>query len=1036
MRRRIWMLLAFLAFGAGAAHAVQLKVSLSEVSQTADLIFVGTVTGRSSRLSATKTMPVTDVVFGDIEIIHATARATQRNAATVTVTYAGGQVGETIVMVSDTPAFVEGRRYLVFLSDDGQSYLTPVVGGPQGQFEVLADKVTGASYLLTADGHAVVDIAKGEIVASPSRVSAIESGVAVATEATASESHQAGDPLPARRGDSYRAAEAPALRAPMLLSTFVDHLRKVALKEKIDTSRIRRSGVGQFYREENGRVVAEPLPAPKMRARSQVSERGVPLSPSGEPLSPSASPLSPSGAPAADLNDDMVTNGASLYWCGQQGPPAVMEQVSSSWWEWGINNYSMWMWNQIMDVFRYTDDDGTYNWQNVPFQQSEFIGYPSSSDLSSRYGSGWGATTLAVTWTWTYCSCCSIQESDLAWNPAYSWTDSFSFSLGNSGVVLQRPNTMHELGHTTGIQRANGETYDYDQPSVMHAYYNNVVEDGYGVHEVDAWLLRRNYQNDRSILGFADMGIESYYASNGLHNSTASSTWLRPGDSITVSNVTVENISYNAQSDVRIRFFLSTDKTITTADRQMGGYWYWSSFCGECYNTGTYTMSIPSATPPGTYYVGAIVTRNGFGGDDYWPNDQTFLYDTITVSCSGSYWLSPTTNSVPRPGEVANLGVNTTGGACGWSATDDASWITITSGASGIGSGTVGYRVAANTGPARTGHIYAAGLTHTITQEAGCLTSAASPIAMWGSVSGALSTSDCLSRYRVVSTDLRPYADHYTFSGTAGQKVAILETSSAFDGYMYLVGPTGTVVTFDDDGAGYPNPRIPAGTGYYTLPSTGTYTIEVTSYSVPAVGAYTLKLMAPVTLTISPEPGVITGCRTAQGKIVLGKPAPAAGLTLSITDTLAAATPPSTVTIAAGLLEKTFTIPTTPVASAQSGTVTARFGGTGGVSGSDTLSIRQISVDTLTLTPNPVVGPNSSIGAIVLECNAGPLPITVYLGTTNSSVAWPAVWTLTIPVGTKNASFTVRTADVSTASSVNISARATGRTKTKTLTVQ
>jgi hypothetical protein len=594
---------------------------------------------------------------------------------------------------------------------------------------------------------------------------------------------------------------------------------------------------------------------------------------------------------------------------------------------------------------------------------------------------------------------------------------------------------MHELGHTIGHQREDGETYDYDQPSVMHAYYYNVVEDGYGVHEGDAWIMRRNYQNDRSILPFTDVGVESYYASNGLHNATASPTWLRPGDGITVSNVTVENISYNAQSDVRLRFFLSTDKTITTGDRQMGGYWYWSSFCGECYNVGSYGMSIPWDTPPGTYYIGAIVTHNGFGGDDYWPNDQTFLYNTITVTCSGSYSLSPTSNSAPRPGENASFSVST-GGACGWSATDDASWITITSGASGIGSGAVSYRVAANTGPARTGHVYAAGLTHTVTQEAGCLTSAASPIAMWGTANGVLSTSDCLSRYRVVSTDLRPYADHYTFSGTAGQKVAILETSSAFDGYMYLVGPTGTVVTFDDDGAGYPNPRIPAGTGYYTLPSTGTYTIEVTSYTVPAVGAYTLKLMAPVTLTILPEPGVVTGCRPAQGKIVLGKPAPAAGLTLAITDTLAAASSPATVTIAAGLLEKTFTIPTTPVSTPQSGTVTARFGGTGGVSGSDNLTIRQISVDTLTLTPNPVVGPNNSIGAIALECNAGPGPITVYLGTTNSSVAWPAVWTLTIPVGTKNASFTVRTANVSTASSVNISARATGRTKTKTLTVQ
>jgi hypothetical protein len=1022
MRRETWVLVALVALGAEVARATQLKVSLAELSQTADLIFVGTVTGQSTRLGATRTMPVTDVVFGDVQIVQGTARSPQRGGRTVTLTYAGGRLGETTVTVSDAPHFVQGRRYLVFASDDGQTYLTPVIGGPQGQFEVIKDRLTGQEYLLTAEGRAVVGFAKGDVVASASRVSAVENGAPIAPSAAAAEPREAGDPVPARPRDGYSAAEAADVRPPMLLSTFLDHVRNVALKEVLAKPRIRRSGAGQFFREQNGRVVAEPLPAPKMKARPQLSE-------SGEPLSRST-------APPAALEPHVMTQGASLYWCGQQGPPATMEQVSTSWWEYSINNYDMWMWNQIMDVFRFTADDGSYNWQNWPSQVSEFIGYPSSSDLSSRYGSGWGATTLAVTWTWTFCDCCAIQESDLAWNPAYSWTDSFSYSLGNSGVVLQRPVTLHELGHTIGHQRAQGETYDYDELSVMHAYYDDVVEDGYGVHAGDAYIMRRNYENDRAILPFADVGVESYYASNGLHDSTASPSFLRPGDTITVSNVTVENISYAAQSDVRLRFFLSTDKTITTGDLQMGGYWYWSSFCGECHNVGSYSMSIPSNTPPGTYYVGAIVSRNGFGGDDYWPNNQTFLYNTITVTCAGSYSLSPLANSALRPGETASLGVYTTGGACGWSAYSDSSWITITAGASGTGNGTVSYRVAANASSARTGHIYAAGLTHTVTQESGCLTSAATGIAMWGTASGALATTDCLSRYRVVSTDLRPYADHYTFSGTAGQQVAISERSSYFDGYMYLVGPAGTVVAQDDDSGGSLNPRILGATGYYTLPATGTYTIEVTGYSINALGAYTLRLMPKVTLTISPTSGVITGCRHAQGLIVLGKAAPAAGLTFSITDTLSAATPPSTVTIAGGLTQKTFDIPTSPVLSNQSGKVKASYGGAGGVSSSDDLTIRPISVDTLTLTPNPVVGPNNSTGSIVLECLANPGSITVSLATNNASVAWPAVTSITIPQGTKTGSFTVHTANVSTTSHATISAAAHGRTKSTTLTVQ
>jgi hypothetical protein len=120
-------------------------------------------------------------------------------------------------------------------------------------------------------------------------------------------------------------------------------------------------------------------------------------------------------------------------------------------------------------------------------------------------------------------------------------------------------------------------------------------------------------------------------------------------------------------------------------------------------------------------------------------------------------------------------------------------------------------------------------------------------------------------------------------------------------------------------------------------------------------------------LTVTPSAGVVTGCRPAQGRIVLGKPAPAGGLVFSITDTLPAASPPATVTVAAGQVEKSFAIPTTPVAARQTGMVTARFGGAGGVSSSDDLAVRPISVETLTLTPNPVIGPNNSTGTVVLE---------------------------------------------------------------------
>jgi hypothetical protein len=54
---------------------------------------------------------------------------------------------------------------------------------------------------------------------------------------------------------------------------------------------------------------------------------------------------------------------------------------------------------------------------------------------------------------------------------------------------------------------------------------------------------------------------------------------------------------------------------------------------------------------------------------------------------------------------------------CTWTAASNSSWISITSGSSGTGNGTVSYTVAVNSGPERTGTITAAGRTVAVHQE-------------------------------------------------------------------------------------------------------------------------------------------------------------------------------------------------------------------------------------------------------------------------------------------------------------------------------
>jgi uncharacterized protein (TIGR03437 family) len=60
----------------------------------------------------------------------------------------------------------------------------------------------------------------------------------------------------------------------------------------------------------------------------------------------------------------------------------------------------------------------------------------------------------------------------------------------------------------------------------------------------------------------------------------------------------------------------------------------------------------------------------------------------------------------------------TTGDVCAWSAFPDTTWIQITVGASGTGSGGISYRLLDNTSAQRTGSIHVGALIYTITQQA------------------------------------------------------------------------------------------------------------------------------------------------------------------------------------------------------------------------------------------------------------------------------------------------------------------------------
>ena len=124
----------------------------------------------------------------------------------------------------------------------------------------------------------------------------------------------------------------------------------------------------------------------------------------------------------------------------------------------------------------------------------------------------------------------------------------------------------------------------------------------------------------------------------------------------------------------------------------------------------------------GDKVVSVSVEINGVTFTDSRPAAERTVPVASTGSCGGTtpictYTLSAS-GAVFGPGGGASSFTVFTGSNCSWTASDNATWITITSGSSGTGNRTVSYTVATNTGPKRIGYITAGGKTHTVTQNA------------------------------------------------------------------------------------------------------------------------------------------------------------------------------------------------------------------------------------------------------------------------------------------------------------------------------
>ncbi|MGD0486915.1 MAG: fibronectin type III domain-containing protein [Syntrophorhabdales bacterium] len=218
----------------------------------------------------------------------------------------------------------------------------------------------------------------------------------------------------------------------------------------------------------------------------------------------------------------------------------------------------------------------------------------------------------------------------------------------------------------------------------------------------------------------------------------------------------------NAHAEVTLGWTASASSTVA------GYKLYYGTASGNYtynVNVGNTTSYALSGLSAGATYYFAAAAYDSAGDQSAYSNELSY---TVPSACT--YSISPTSGSFAASGGTGSVSVTTKTG-CAWTAASAASWMTITSGGSGTGSGTVRYSLAANT---TTSSLTAAS---TIAGRAFTVTEAGVPaytITASAGTGGAISPSGSVSVKRGSSQgfSITPASGH-TVSGLTVDRVSV-----------------------------------------------------------------------------------------------------------------------------------------------------------------------------------------------------------------------------------------------------------------------
>ncbi|MBA2731583.1 MAG: DUF4214 domain-containing protein, partial [Acidobacteria bacterium] len=337
----------------------------------------------------------------------------------------------------------------------------------------------------------------------------------------------------------------------------------------------------------------------------------------------------------------------------------------------------------------------------------------SISPTSQSFNASGGANSVAVTATagcvWTATSNDSWITVPAGAGGTASGTLNYTVAA-NSGPA--RTGTLTVAGQTVTITQASGCTYtltptSQNFPSSVAAGAVNVTTSG-GC----TWTAASNSSFITITAGAAGTGngTVNYSLTANPDTTQRTGTLSIAGQTFTVTQDGL-NCSYSISPTAQSLTAAGGTNNSVSVTATAGCAWTatsndsWLSINAGASGTGNGTVTYTVAANTGPARTGTLTIAG-----------QTF---TVTQASGCTYSITPTAQNFSASGGANSITV-TAGGGCGWTAVSNSpSFITITSGASGTGNGTVSYTVAANSSTSsRSGTITIAGQTFTVMQDA------------------------------------------------------------------------------------------------------------------------------------------------------------------------------------------------------------------------------------------------------------------------------------------------------------------------------